>query len=390
MSAYLLAPLLAHAAQAPDQLLLGQQSFETGAVECCAVDPLGVGYSNLQLDRLAGGSDGPSGKSQPLLLTEPGGLDRQPPSPHLSVASASALLAELPVAGSAAEGSAEVHDGRPVKSEERYGLDVFWDQAKSIPWRFGAAATAITATGFANWNWGSSPFRFNSEGWFGEDTASMGMDKLGHVYSTYVLTEFFADGIKTRSPQARTAAYTGAILAMGLMTYVEVFDGFSKVQGFSYEDLTANAAGALFSVARHTVPGLREKLDFRLLYIPSRSTWSALSCFPKPFCDRDGAVVRSPITDYVGQRYLLALKLSGFERFSRTPLRLLELHGGYYARGFTKEEEDRGDPLRRRLFVGIGLNVGELLFSGRPRGVRGAAKWALQYIQLPYTAVHSN
>ncbi len=54
--------------------------------------------------------------------------------------------------------------------------------------------------------------------------------------------------------------------------------------------------------------------------------------------------MRSPITDYSGQRYLLALKLSGFERFSRTPLRLVELHAGYYARGFTKEEEDLGEP----------------------------------------------
>lgn len=388
MQAYLLAPLLAHAAQAPDQLPTGRQSFDTEAVECCAVDPLGVGYSDPQLGRLADGSVGPRSESQPLLLTQPVRSNRQPGSSYLSVASASALSPEAPVAGFADEGLAGVNDDPPVKSEDRYNLDVFWDQAKSIPWRFGGAAAVITATGFANWDWGSSSFRFNSEGWFGKDTASLGMDKLGHAYSSYVLTEFFTDGIEHGSPRHRS--YTGAILAMGLMTYIEVFDGFSAAHGFSYEDMVVNAAGAAFSLARRSVPGLREKLDFRLLYIPSRSTWSALSCFPKPFCDRDGAVVRSPITDYVGQRYLLALKLSGFEPLRRTPLRLLEIHGGYYARGFTREEEERGDPLRRRLFVGLGLNVGELLFSGRPRGVRGAAKWALQYIQLPYTAAHSN
>lgn len=218
----------------------------------------------------------------------------------------------------------------------------------------------------------------------------MGMDKLGHAYSTYVLAEFFADGIEKQSSQARSASYTGAILAMGLMTYVEVFDGFSKDHGFSHEDLLADAAGALFSVVRRSVPGLREKIDFRLLYTPSRSTWRALSCFPAPHCDRDGKAVRSPITDYSGQRYLLALKLSGFERFSRTPLRLVELHAGYYARGFTKEEEDLGEPLRRRLFFGAGLNVSELLFSRRTSGLRGAGKWALQYLQVPYTAVHSD
>ena len=152
----------------------------------------------------------------------------------------------------------------------------------------------------------------------------------------------------------------------------------------------ADAAGALFSIARRSVPGLRDKLDFRLLYVPSESSWQALSCFPKPHCDSDGDTVRGPFTDYSAQRYLLALKFSGFERLQRTPLRLLELHGGYYARGFTQEEEDRGDPLKRRLFVGVGLNVGELLFPGRRKGVAGVAKWALQYLQVPYTAAHSN
>ena len=218
----------------------------------------------------------------------------------------------------------------------------------------------------------------------------MGMDKLGHAYSTYVLTEFFSDGIEKSSAHNRFSSYTGAILAMGLMTYVEVFDGFSEDHGFSHEDLLVDAAGALFSIARRSVPGLREKIDFRLLYLPSRSTWRALSCFPEPHCDRDGEAVRGPFTDYSAQRYLLALKLSGFERFKPTPLRFVEVHTGYYARGFTKEEEDRGEPLRRRLFVGLGLNVGELLFPGRRGGVRGVAKWALQYLQIPYTAVHSN
>lgn len=215
------------------------------------------------------------------------------------------------------------------------------------------------------------------------------MDKLGHAYSTYVLTEFFTDGLEGRW-EGPSSSYTGAILAMGLMTYVEVFDGFSVDHGFSYEDLMVDGAGALFSIARRSIPGLKEKLDFRLLYLPSESTWNAFSCLPAPHCDKDGVAVRGPVTDYSHQRYILALKLAGFEALRDTPLRLLEIHGGYFARGFTKEEEDRGDPLRRRLFFGVGLNVGELLFPGRRGGVAGLAKWGLQYVQVPYTAIHSD
>lgn len=280
---------------------------------------------------------------------------------------------------------------RPPEAEQPYGPGVLWDHTKSIPWRLGGAFAAITVTGVANWNWGSSPFRFESEGWFGKDTISGGMDKVGHAYTAFVLADFLTDGINNKWGESRSTSYSGALLSMGLMTYIEIFDGFSKDHGFSHEDLAMNAAGALFSVARRTTPGLREKLDFRLLYQPSGGTIRALlDCFPKPHCDRDGQTFRSPITDYKSQRYLLALKLAGFDQFADTPLRLLELHGGYYARGFTREEKERGDPIRRRLFVGAGLNVSELLFRGRPRGLGKAVGSLLEYLQVPYTAVHSN
>ncbi|QNM83819.1 DUF2279 domain-containing protein [Sphingomonas sabuli] len=311
------------------------------------------------------------------------------PQPAVEVASWDLAQVEERQAADAPLPNDDDRDDEVIGDADDYSAHTFWTQAKSIPWRLGGAAAVITATGFANWDWGSSRFRFNNEGLFGRDTASLGMDKLGHAWSSYVLAEFFADGIETGPANRKSAAYTGAILSMGLMTYIEVFDGFSAEHGFSIEDLAVDTAGALLSVARRSIPGLQDKLDFRLLYVPSGGFDSILSCFPKPFCDKDGKKVRSPITDYSGQRYLMALKLAGFDRFKRSPLRLVELHGGYYARGFTQEDRDAGKPLRRRLFFGLGLNVGELLFPNRERGIKGAAKWALDYIQLPYTAIHS-
>lgn len=274
--------------------------------------------------------------------------------------------------------------------ESGYSGDVFLRQAKSIPWRLGGATAAITLAGIGNWNWGSSSFHFRREGWFGKDTASLGMDKLGHAYSAFVLTEFFTDGIDRSPADRRHAPYTAGLLAMGLMTYIEVFDGLSRDHGFSGEDMVVDAAGVLFSIARRKVPGLREKVDFRLLYTPDDATFASLRCFPRPHCKRDGITARSPITDYSNQRYLLAFKLAGFKPLDRTPLRLVEAHIGYYARGFTAEAEERGDPLRRRIFVGAGLNVGELLFPRRRGWVAKAARSALEYLQVPYTAIHSN
>jgi hypothetical protein len=365
LPAFLLSCLLTSAAQSADQPLSVGAAVETPSAESCA--PATV-----------------TDTAVPTAVAEPAPLKFSLADASTASASAADLSGDYSL-GAVVGGQ----DNPAPQADEGYSGRVFWRQAKSIPWRFGGAAAAITATGFANWDWGSSRFRFNSEGWFGKDTASLGVDKLGHAYSAYVLSEFFTDGINNAEPGSKYSAYTGALLSMGLMTYIEVFDGFSKEHGFSYEDLVVDAAGALFSVARRTVPGLREKVDFRLLYTPDRSTFRALSCLPKPNCERDGETFRSPIQDYSNQKYLLALKLSGFEKLRTTPLRLVELHGGYYARGFTPEERERGEPLRRRLFVGVGLNVGELLFPGRPRGAARAAKSVLEYLQIPYTAIHS-
>lgn len=55
-------------------------------------------------------------------------------------------------------------------------------QARSIPWETGAMAAAVTVVGFTNWDWGNSGFHFQSEGWFGKDSSSLGLDKVGHAY----------------------------------------------------------------------------------------------------------------------------------------------------------------------------------------------------------------
>ncbi len=85
-------------------------------------------------------------------------------------------------------------------------------------------------------------------------------------------------------------------------------------------------------------------------------------------------------TDYDRHKYLLAFKLDGFDTFRDTPLRYLELHLGYYARGYDQYDglPWQVDERFRTVYVGVGLNVGRLL---KPL-------WDTQrfnYIQMPYT-----
>lgn len=261
---------------------------------------------------------------------------------------------------------------RNVTGYADYGADRFLDHSGSILWDIAAVYGLTTAIGLGNWDWGTNSFHFESEGWFGDDTRYGGMDKLGHAYSGYLLTEYFTQRIAHTSEANTSAVISGAILGMGVQTYIEVFDGFSGGHGFSYEDLIMDGVGVGFSMLRSTVPGLAEKLDFRMEYLPSGHI--------------DGY---SPATDYSGQKYLLALKLSGFEEFRDTPLRFVELQVGYFTRGFSDEERDAGEDRRREPYAAIGINLNELIGASPANGTTAglAASRATEYIQMPYTYV---
>jgi Predicted periplasmic lipoprotein (DUF2279) len=258
-------------------------------------------------------------------------------------------------------------DGIPLGP---YGADTFFEQSSNVGWEIAAAFGGVTALGVKNWNWGSSSFKFNNEGWFGKDTGSSGIDKLGHAFTTYMFTEYFTQRIAHTSADPRGAAVTAALIGMGVQTYVEIFDGFSGDHGFSYEDMVANASGAAFSVARSTFPELASKLDYRLIYWPS----GKVNGF-------------HPLTDYSGQKFVLALKLSGFEVFEDTPLRFLELHGGYYATGISKEEKKAGAERGRHLYAGVGINFTELLreLPGNDSALSLYGQTFTRYVQLPYS-----
>jgi hypothetical protein len=254
-----------------------------------------------------------------------------------------------------------------------YGIGDFWGQAKTIPLEVAAVAAVPLYHGLDHWNWGKSSFHFHSEGWFGKNTKYAGMDKLGHVYTTYLYSDFFTQRMAHKASDPTGAALTGSLLAFGIMAGVEVGDGFSPDYGFSPEDLISDGIGAGFSFLRNTVPGLADKLDYRMEYI--KSDYSSFD----------------PTSDYEGQKYTLALKLGGFEQFADSPLRFFELQAGYFARGYEDSAAAHGVKRRREPFVAIGFNLQQLL-SETPANNTSfglAADRVLEYYQVPYSYLAS-
>lgn len=219
----------------------------------------------------------------------------------------------------------------------------------------------ITAWGVANWDYFQNSPRWTNEGWFGRNTPEGGADKAGHAYTSYLLSHVLASRYEHWGYDKGDAALYAGLSSFAVQAYMEAGDAFSGRYGFSYEDFLSNAIGSVAGYLSWRYPAIRDKIDFRVEYRPT-------------FKDAD------VFTDYDHQKYLLAFKLGGFEPFQTGPLSYLELHLGYFARGY----DDR-DPAndRRDAYVGVALNLSRLF---RERGF-GKTATVLSYYQPPYTSL---
>jgi len=238
-----------------------------------------------------------------------------------------------------------------------------------LKWELGGLTAGILYLGLKEWNWGSSSFRFNDEGWFGMDTGSGGADKLGHLYSTYIMDEFLTNRLYYKTNNLNDAAFKGAIFSGSLMLLVEAFDGVSSDHGFSYEDLIMDGAGIGISYLKNTVPELRNKLDLRVEYHQSK------------------ADTGHPVTDYTGYNYSAVLKLAGFKQLKTTPFKYFELQLGYHTEGFKRGDKPYFKQKKTKLYAGIGLDLSEALF--KPLKKHTDSEWLdytdtfFRYYQLP-------
>ena len=232
------------------------------------------------------------------------------------------------------------------------------DNHDVIYWTNAAGAALISLWGAKKWDYGERSFHVENEAWFGKNTYTGGADKLGHVYSSYVLSHVLTWWYSYHGFPADKAAIYGSLSSFGLMTYMEVGDALSDF-GFSYEDAIMNGLGSSLGYWLYTHPDLANKLDFRVEY---KTNLHEADVF----------------TDYDKLKYLFAIKLSGFSQTRQLGLKYFDLHIGYYTRGY----ETRHTRKERNLYLGIGINLNELTKRNKvTRPVSGV----FNYIQIPDT-----
>lgn len=225
------------------------------------------------------------------------------------------------------------------------------------------AVAAITGWGIYKWDYGQRSPNATPERWFGRGTKEGGADKLGHFWTAYALSHLFASIYGSWDYTGDEATAYGALSSLGLLSLMEFGDAFSDF-GFSYEDMVMNLAGAGAGYLLRKYPRIGEKIDFRLEYAPSL----------------DGGNGSDVSTDYEHQKFVIAVKGSGFESMRGSPFEYLEFQTGYFARGYDDFVSGGPETRRRTFYVGVGLNVGKVV-----SGVWDTALF--DYFQVPGTYI---
>ncbi len=312
---------------------------------------------------------------------------------HLAVVLAAAVLIAAPSAaraqqaGEAARLPDTTDSSAPQDGDDG---DDGWTAGKL--WSLGGLAGLYTGVGvWAYFAWYNGKPRnpgweWNGDGAFGLHTYAGGSDKLGHFYSTHVITRATTALLRAGGWRKLQASLIASGLAATYFTLIEVKDAY--YYEFSTGDLIADLAGAGLGVLLINRPEIDRLIDFRVDYWPTEEYIDGF---------KDGDV--NFVEDYSGQTYLLALHLSGIpgltdSRYTRWG-RYLDLVGGFQSQNYKPEPNDPEAMESQHLFFGVALNVQSVLEDlygqpaehGRARTSHRVLHSISEYVSVPYTTL---
>jgi hypothetical protein len=160
---------------------------------------------------------------------------------------------------------------------------------------------------------------------FNDNAEWLQVDKVGHATTAYNIGTIQYDLMRWCGVENDASIAIGSITALGYMSIIEVFDGFSSKWGFSPGDMAANIVGtALFAGQQKFWQGQRISLKF--------SYHSTI--YPKYNPQELGKNWISRILkDYNGQTYWLSLNIKSFLSSKNDFPGWLNISAGYGAEG---------------------------------------------------------
>jgi hypothetical protein len=102
---------------------------------------------------------------------------------------------------------------------------------------------------------------------FNDNGEWLQMDKIGHATTAYNIGVIQYDLMRWCGVSNNTAITVGGLTAIGYMSIVEIFDGFSSKWGFSKGDMLAKYFGALFLQPSKRMESTKDRVEMVLSWL---------------------------------------------------------------------------------------------------------------------------
>jgi uncharacterized protein YfiM (DUF2279 family) len=211
--------------------------------------------------------------------------------------------------------------------------------------------------------------------WFNDFHEWKQVDKAGHFYSAYYLSDYGSWALQACNVPPRKSDIIASVAGIVMISSIEIFDGFSAAYGASASDLAFNVAGSLFYLGQRALwkqPRLLPKFSYHHTEFSTK----------RPEVLGEGA--SALIKDYNGQTYWLSADMDKFMRFPRW----LNLAAGYGADnmlyGNDAQNTAAGYSAYRQFYLAIDLDLTAI--PTRSKFLRGLLRVA-SAVRLPAPAI---
>lgn len=217
-------------------------------------------------------------------------------------------------------------------------------------WLFGSVPVLVIAWGIGTWGWGTAAkWHFEGDGWgLEQDSYTGGADKLGHTWGVYMLSRVGSYAFEKSGDSRIRAALKGFVFGQFVGLGIEVGDGFGDTYGFAWGDTIWNLGGGIIALLLDIYPTLDDLIGFQMEYWPS-----------KDHRDQSSEKWIEFTSDVSGQKFILALKLSGIPYIKNTLLQYFQIDFGYYTKGYWYNPSNYTYE-SRHTYIGFTFNLSRL------------------------------
>ncbi|MDZ4668441.1 MAG: DUF2279 domain-containing protein, partial [bacterium] len=239
-------------------------------------------------------------------------------------------------------------------------------------WIIGGLMAQQAASMYLEYKWwwedNYHPFFIGNDGGF--NNYSLGIDKVGHFYTSYMYSNLLYELMKWGDFEENTSIWVSTSLPFIWALSIEIGDGFSKYE-FSSRDLLANSLGIGYAFAQRKVPYL-QNFKFKFSY------------FPGQYFRDQNYKGWSLTADYNGHIYWLSTDVHNIlpKTTKKFWPKYLNFAVGYGVNNFSESYyyKGQGYEIQREFFIGLDYNLNAIPLKNRT--LKTVAKMA-DYYHLP-------